>query len=389
MIRLDSVTLREIRLELAEPFRTSAGTVAERRILLLELTDGDGGATWSECVAEALPTYSADTVDTSWLALTEWIIPAVLGVSFPAPTAIHAALEQRIRGHRMGRAAVEMGMWALDAQRENIPLATLLTSASAHARKMGATPRPLVDTGVVLGMQHTPLEMAQRASAARASGYRRIKVKIAPGRDVAWVDAVRGAVGAGVSIAADANCSYSLDDDEQVRALETLDGLGLDMIEQPLANDDLVHHSELQRRMTTPICLDESVTGEASVDALLALNSARIVNLKPGRVGGFAAALAIHDRCARAGVAVFCGGMLECGIGRAYNVALAALPNFTVPGDLSPSSRYWTRDVIESPWTMDEDGRVRVPLERAGIGVDVDVARVDDLTVRAVSYRAP
>ena len=389
MIRLDSVTLREIRLELAEPFRTSAGAVAERRILLLELTDGDGGATWSECVAEALPTYSADTVDTSWLALTEWIIPAILGVSFPAPTAIHAALEQRIRGHRMGCAAVEMGMWALDAERQKTSLAALLTSASAHARESGATPRPLVDTGVVLGMQPTPQELAERASAARAAGYRRIKVKIAPGRDVSYVEAVRHAVGAGVSLAADANCSYSLDDDEQVRALETLDRLGLDMIEQPLAHDDVVRHAELQRRMTTPICLDESVTGEASVDALLALKSARIVNLKPGRVGGFQSALAIHDRCAEAGVAVFCGGMLECGIGRAYNVALASLPNFTVPGDLSPSSRYWTRDVIQSPWTMDADGRVRVPLERAGIGVDVNVARVDDLTVRTVSYRAP
>jgi O-succinylbenzoate synthase len=389
VIRVDRITLREIRLPLVEPFRTSAGEVAERRILLLELHDGDGGETWSECVAEALPTYSPDTVDTSWLAISEWIVPAVIGQPFSGPAAVHPALERRIRGHRMGRAAVEMGIWALEASRRGLPLAALLTGASDAARESGVVARPFVETGIALGMQPSPDALAERALAARAAGYRRIKIKIAPGRDVSHVEAVRRALGPGDRITADANCSYSLDDREQVRALEALDRLGLAMIEQPLAHDDLVRHAELQRRLATPICLDESLSGEASAEAMIALGSARIANLKPGRVGGFQPALAIHDRCARAGVAMMCGGMLECGIGRAYNVALASLPNFTAPGDLSPSSRYWARDVVVPPWTMDGEGRVRVPLERAGIGVEVDVALIEDLTVRRVSFRAP
>jgi O-succinylbenzoate synthase len=388
VIRLERITLREIRLPLVEPFRTSAGDVAARRILLLELDDGDGGVAWSECVAEALPTYSPDTVDSSWLAVSEWIVPTVIGQPFSAPGEVHALLERRIRGHRMGRAAVEMGVWALEASRRGLPLAALLIDASAAARDSEAVARQFVETGVVLGMQPNPEALAERARAAKADGYRRIRVKIGPGLDVAYVEAARRAIGPAISLTADANCSYSLDVPEHERALEALDGLGLAMIEQPLAHDDVVRHAELQRRLSTRICLDESVTGESTVEAMLALHSARVVNLKPGRVGGFQPALGIHDRCARAGVAVLCGGMLESGIGRAYNVALASLPNFTEPGDLSPSSRYWTRDVIVSPWTMDREGRVRVPLERTGIGVEVDAAFIDDLTVRHATFRA-
>jgi len=186
----------------------------------------------------------------------------------------------------------------------------------------------------------------------------------------------------------DANCGYSLDDPAHVQALLALDRLGLALIEQPLAHDDFVRHAELQRRLTTPLCLDESLSGESSAETMLALGSARIANVKPGRVGGFRAALAIHDRCASAGVPVLCGGMLECGIGRAYNVALASLPNFSVPGDLSPSARYWARDVVTPEWTMDREGQVPVPLDRAGIGVTVDRDRIDDLTVRRESFQA-
>jgi O-succinylbenzoate synthase len=171
-----------------------------------------------------------------------------------------------------------------------------------------------------------------------------------------------------------------------MRALEALDSLGLAMIEQPLAHDDLIHHAELQRKLTTAICLDESIASEADAEEMLILRSARVVNLKPGRVGGFQQAIAIHDRCTSAGVPVWCGGMLESGIGRAYNVALASLPNFTEPGDLSPSARYWARDVVIPPWTMDASGFVRVPLDRPGLGVDVDVGLIDDLTVRRTVF---
>ncbi|HET7187439.1 MAG TPA: o-succinylbenzoate synthase [Gemmatimonadaceae bacterium] len=382
VIRLDRITLREIRLELLEPFRTSAGTVTERRILLLTLADGDGTETWSECVAEALPTYSPDTVDSSWLALTQWILPAVLGQSFAAPDAVQPALERRIRGHRMACAAVEMGAWSLDATRRGIALAALLNGARS------ASPRACVDAGIAIGMQESVETLVEKCVAAAREGYRRIKIKVGPGRDVEWVVAVRGAVDQATALSVDANCSYSLDDPAHVRALLALDHLGLALIEQPLAHDDFVRHAELQRRLTTPLCLDESLSGESSVETMLALGSARIANVKPGRVGGFRAALTIHDRCTSAGVPVLCGGMLECGIGRAYNVALASLPNFSVPGDLSPSARYWARDVVTPPWTMDPEGRLRVPLARPGLGVDVDMDLIEDLTVRRESFQA-
>ena len=382
MIRLDRIDLREIRLELVEPFRTSAGTVSERRIVLLTLADGDGTETWSECVAEALPTYSPDTVDTSWLALTEWIVPAVLGHSFRAPDAVQPALEQSIRGHRMGCAAVEMGVWSLDATRRGISLAALLNGSRS------ASPRARVDAGIAIGMQEHVNALVEKSVAAVREGYRRIKLKVGPGHDVEWVAAVRDAMDQVTALSVDANCSYSLDDPAHMRALVALDELGLALIEQPLAHDDFVQHAELQRRMITPLCLDESLSGESSAETMLALGSARIANVKPGRVGGFRAALAIHDRCASAGVPVLCGGMLECGIGRTYNVALASLPNFSVPGDLSPSGRYWARDVVTPPWSMDADGRFRVPLDRPGLGVDVDVDLIDDLTVRRERFRA-
>ena len=388
MIRLDRVALREIHLPLVEPFETSAGVVGERRILLLELTDTDGGETWSECVAEALPTYSPDTVDTCWLALSDWIIPLALGQSFAAPSDVHAVLERQVRGHRMARAAVEMGVWALDSKRQGLSLAERLAQQIPGAARNNVAPRSHVETGIAIGFQTSPDALAERCRSALAEGYRRIKIKIAPGRDFEFVQASRDAVNTACSLTVDANCSYTLSDADHVRALENLDTLGLSMIEQPLAHDDLVHHAELQRRLSTRLCLDESIVGEAATEEMIVLGSARVVNLKPGRVGGFQQALAIHDLCAQAGIAVWCGGMLECGIGRAYNVALASLPNFTEPGDLSPSSRYWARDVVKQPWTMDAAGRVRVPLDSAGPGFEVDTGFVDDITVRRASFSA-
>lgn len=389
MIRLEQISLREIRLPLVEPFHTATGAVAERRILLLELADADGAVAWSECVAGAQPSYSADTVDTCWIAITEWLAPRVLGIAFAEPAAMALALSRGVRGHPMARAAVEMGAWALAALGRGAPLAALLCEASAVAQERSAAPRASVETGIALGLCPSPDALARRAVAAFAEGYRRVKLKVAPGRDVAWVAAVREAVGPTAALSADANSSYSLDDPAHLRALEALDAFGLTMLEQPLAHDDLRRHAALQRRLATPICLDESITGAASAEDMLALGSGRVVNLKPGRVGGLRDALAIHDLTARAGVPAWCGGMLECGIGRAYNVALAALPNFTLPGDLSPSARYWTRDVVAPAWTMDAAGSVRVPLDRPGLGIEVDAGFIDDLTVRAETLRAP
>lgn len=386
MIRLARITLREIRLPLVEPFQTSAGLVEARRILLLDLADTDGGSTWAECVAEALPTYSPDTVDSSWLALSEWIIPIALRESFAAPRDAHTALDRSIRGHRMARAAVEMGIWSLFASQRGMSLAALLATESEPSHDSQTGPRHFVETGIALGMHATPDALVSRAVSASDEGYRRIKLKIAPGSDVQYAHAVRDALPSNIAVSVDANGSYSLDNATHRRSLEDLDTLGLSMIEQPLAHDDLVYHAELQQLLTTPICLDESISSDARAEEMLALGSARVVNLKPGRVGGFQQALAIHDRCARAEIPVWCGGMLECGIGRAYNVALASLPGFTEPGDLSPSARYWNRDVIKQPWTMDAEGRVNVPLHEIGPGFEVDSDFIDDITVRLETF---
>jgi O-succinylbenzoate synthase len=369
MLRIERIVLREIRLPLKEPFRISSGVVSERRIALLELHGPDGGATtWSECVADENPNYSAETIDTAWLAIREWVAPRVLGRDFSGPEAVHATLEHDFRGHRMAKAAVEMGAWALAAEEQGVPLATLL----------GGT-RQCVSAGISIGIQANPEALASRAIAARDAGYSKVKIKIAPGSDLPFVRAVRQALGPEAHLMADANSAYSLDD---VPLFRELDEYELIMIEQPLAPDDLLRHAKLQAELRTPLCLDESITGVERAEDMIELSSGRIINIKPGRVGGFTQSKAIHDLCQSSGIPVWCGGMLESGVGRAHNVALASLPNFTLPGDLSPSARYWERDIVTPEWTMDADGMVRVPLERPGIGVTVDVDRVDDLTVR-------
>ncbi len=375
---IQQIELREIRLPLREPFRISSGVVTERRILLLELHDGDGHSTWSECVAGERPNYSWETIDTAWLAITEWIAPRVLGVALGGPEEVHAALESNFRGHNMAKAAVEMGAWAVGAERAGESLAAFI----AGARRT----RPQIETGISLGIQADPAALVERARAAFSAGYRKIKLKVEPGRDVQYVAAVREALGAGAPLMVDANNAYTPADSDR---LQELDEFGLIMIEQPLAHDDLVRHAELQRRMRTPICLDESITSVDRAQDMITLASGRIINIKPGRVGGFRQSLAIHDLCADNDIPVWCGGMVESGIGRAYNVALASLPNFTKPGDLSPSARYWERDIVTPEWTMSRDGMVRVPLDRPGIGVDVDVDRIDGLTARTAVLRAP
>lgn len=372
---IDRITLRELTLELREPFRISSGVVSARRIFLVEIVDAESGVSeWSECVAGEWPNYSPETVDTAWWAITHWLAPRLLGRPIDDAGAVAAVLDVDIRGHAMAKAALEMGCWALAAKIAGVPLARLL----------GGT-RDRVVTGISLGIQDTPAALVTRALAARDAGYRKIKLKIAPGRDVAYVAAVRQALGDDAHIMVDANSAYRLSDADHLAALDAFD---LIMIEQPLGRDDLVRHAALQRRLTTPICLDETVTDVDRAADMITLGAGRIVNIKPGRVGGFAASRAIHDHCARHGVPVWCGGMLESGIGRAHNVALASLPNFTLPGDLSPSARYWAQDIVEPEWTMDGDGMVRVPLDRPGIGVTVSVDRIDALTTRSEVLRA-
>jgi O-succinylbenzoate synthase len=279
-----------------------------------------------------------------------------------------------VRGHNMAKAALEMGCWGIAATQAGQPL----------ARFIGGT-RDRIATGISLGIQRDVHALIAKAQESLAAGYQKVKIKIAPGRDVDWVGAVRTAVGPDAHLMADANNAYTLADADRLAAL---DDLSLMMIEQPLAHDDLVRHAELQRRLRTPLCLDESITSLDRAQDMVTLAAGRIINIKPGRVGGFSPAIAIHDFCESQGIPVWCGGMLESGIGRAYNVALASLPNFTLPGDLSPSARYWTNDIVTPEWTMDREGMVDVPLSKPGIGVEVDRERIDALTVRREELRA-
>ncbi|MGE5098891.1 MAG: o-succinylbenzoate synthase [Deltaproteobacteria bacterium] len=368
MLCIDRIALREIHLALKEPFRISSGIESTRRILLLEIAERDGATVWAECVAQALPNYTPETVDIAWLAIREWLAPRLLGRTIAGPDVVHDLLAENIRGHNMAKASLEMGCWALSAEMARAPLTEVL----------GGT-RDRVPTGISLGIQSTPERLVERAVAAVAAGYRKIKLKIQPGQDLEYVRAVRHALGDDVEIMADANAAYTIADASHLTAL---DEFHLIMLEQPLGADDLLQLAELQRRMATPLCLDESITDLNRARAMIELGSGRIINIKPGRVGGFTTSKAIHDLCMTAGIPVWCGGMLETGIGRAYNVALASLPNFSLPGDLSPSARYWKRDVVSPEWTMDADGMVRVPRDRPGLGVSVDAEFIESLTTR-------
>lgn len=376
MLRVDEIVLREIRLALREAFEISSGSTRSRRILLLELRGADGASAWSECVAGGFPNYSPETVDTAWLAIREWLAPRVLGRRFDGPDEVAPVLARGIQGHRMARAAVEMGFWALAAELAGEPLARIL----------GGT-RGRVETGISIGIQPSPEALCRAAEEAIAAGYRKVKVKIRPGEDVEYVRAVREALGPKAPLAVDANAAYT-PGEADLGAMRALDELDLMMIEQPMEAGDLLRHADLQARLATPLCLDESVDSPARAEDMIRLDAGRIVNIKPGRVGGFAASLAIHELCRERDVPVWCGGMLESGIGRAHNVALASLPGFLLPGDLSPSRRYWERDIVDPEWTMSADGQVTVPVDRPGLGVAVDAERIGSLAVRSESLSA-
>jgi O-succinylbenzoate synthase len=367
-MRIESITLREIQLQLKEPFQISSGTVTHRRIFLVQMRSADGFEGWGECVAGEQPNYGPETIDLAWLAIREYVAPRVLGVEFGGPEEIHPLLDENFRGSHMAKAAIEMTAWELAARAEGVSL----------AQKLGGT-RDRIRVGISLGIQESPQKLVEKAAKALERGYRKVKIKIKPGADVEYVRAVREALGPDAPLMADANNAYTLDTSD---ALVELDELGLMMIEQPLAWDDLVRHAELQQRLRTPICLDESITSADRAQDMITLGSGRIINIKAGRVGGFLESIAVHDVCSRHQIPVWCGGMLESGIGRAHNVALASLPNFTVPGDVSPSERYWERDIVKPEWKMDRDGWIEVPADKPGMGVEVDMDRVEDLTVR-------
>jgi O-succinylbenzoate synthase len=315
-------------------------------------------------VAGEAPNYSYETPETAWHILTDFVLPAVVGTEVEGPGDILRPVGW-IRGHPMALAAVEMGAWALQAVEKGVSLSAVL----------GGT-RDEVHVGVSVGLQGTDEELLEKVEGHLESGYRKIKLKIKPGRDVEMIRVVRDRFPE-AALMADANSSYTLADAPR---LKELDGLELMMVEQPLHSEDLRQHALLQAQMETPICLDESIRSAEDARLALELGSGRIINIKPGRVGGFTSSVAIHDLCAERGVPVWCGGMLEAGVGRAYNLALASLPNFTLPGDISESRRYWEEDIVEPEFVMDR-GVMAVP-QGPGIGVEVRRDRVESLTQR-------
>lgn len=362
-MKIESIEVREIRLPLRERFEISSGFSEERRILLVKLRAG-GETGWAECVAGEDPGYSYETTDTAWHILSEFLIPALLGAEVEDPADVERRLAH-VRGHPMAKASLEMGFRDLDARRRGLSLSEAL----------GGSGEP-VPVGVSVGLQKSDDLLVEKVGGFLAAGYRKIKLKIKPGRDVEMVRAVREAF-PGAPLMVDANSAYTPADRDRLAELDELDLL---MIEQPLAHDDLRQHARLQEVLRTPVCLDESIRSAGDAELALALGSCRIINIKPGRVGGFGSSRRIHDLCRARGVPVWCGGMLESGVGRAFNIALATLPGFTIPGDISASRRYWERDIVDPEFEV-FDGMMTPP-SGPGIGVIPDDRRIDRLTVR-------
>lgn len=361
-MRIEHITLREIRMPLVTFFETSFARMRERRILLVTVRV-DGVEGWGECTCGEAPYYNHESTDIAAVVLKEFAIPLVLGKEFATPAEVGRAME-RIRGHAMARAAIENAVWAAEAERAGKPLWQLL----------GGTRREIA-CGVSIGIKDSVEELLDTIAQELAGGYQRVKIKIKPGWDASVVERVRERF-PGIALTADANSAYTLADTAMLRGL---DRIHLMMLEQPLWHDDIRLHAQLQHEMATPLCLDESIHHARDVETAAALGACRIINIKLGRVGGFSSAIAVHDAAQKSGMPVWCGGMLEAGVGRAHNIALSTLPNFSLPGDVSASKRYWTEDIIEPEVTVTASGTIEVP-DRAGTGYAVRRERVEKLT---------
>ena len=366
-MKIERATLREVPLRLKEYFEISSGGSQDRRVVLLTL-EGEGLEGWSECVASADPSYAYETTDTAWHVLTDFILPNIVGREVAGAEDILSPVSW-IRGHGMAKAAVEMAGWDMAARADGVSL----------SQKLGGT-RDQVNVGVSVGLKPTDEALHEQVEGFIADGYARVKIKIKPGRDVDMLAGLRERFPE-VVFMADANSAYTLDDVDRLRELDPLDLL---MIEQPLRHDDFLHHARLQEQIETAVCLDESIKSEGDTELALKLGSCRIINIKPGRVGGLGVSSRIHDMMQHAGLAVWCGGMLESGVGRAHNVALASLPGFTLPGDISASTRYWEKDIVSPEFTV-SGGHMAVPTG-PGIGVEIDVERIEALTTRIATF---
>ena len=363
-MRLRRITLREIHLPLIAPFETSFGVSDLRRILLIE-TDVDGVIGWGEATAGEDPYYSYETVETAWLIIRDYLWPLLRGKEFAAAADAWEMLTL-VRGHNMAKGGLEAAIWDAEAKQKNVPLAKLL----------GGTLNEII-CGVSIGIQPSIDALLGKVEKELAAGYQRIKIKIKPGKDIEPTRALRERF-ARIRLMVDANSAYTLSD---AAHLKELDAFYLIMIEQPLGWDDIYSHGELQRQLDTPICLDECIHDYEHARAAIEIGACRIINIKLGRVGGHTVARRIHDLCQSKGIPVWCGGMLESGIGRAHNIAMSTLPNFSLPGDVSASRRYWAEDIIEPEVEVTRQGTIRVPTG-PGIGYEPRIDRIESLTRR-------
>jgi O-succinylbenzoate synthase len=369
MLNIDAIHLREINMPLAYPFETSFGLTTGRRILLVEL-EADGLTAWGECVAGEHPYFSDEMIDTAWIITETELAPRLFDAEVHGGSNCPEIFKQ-VRGHRMAKAALENAVWDLEAQAKRISLAELL----------GGT-REIIPCGVSIGIQPSLEQLMEKIETELAAGYQRIKLKCKPGWDSHVFEAVRERW-PDIMLSCDANSVYRMKDLDHIAGW---DRFKLLMIEQPLWFDDFYFHSLLQKRIKTDICLDESIRNRRDALAAIAMESCRIINIKVGRVGGFCEAIAVHNVAEERGIPVWCGGMLETGIGRSHNIALSSLSNFSLPGDVSASSRYWAQDIIEPEVTVSSKGEIVVPTG-IGRGFEVQKDRIEALTVRRCTLR--
>ena len=367
---IHSIELREIRLPLIHFFETSFGRTIERRIILARMTDVDGAEGWGECTAGEGPFYSDEWTETAWTTLKEFLAPMVVGQTIEAASQMFGLMKP-VRGHRMAKATIENACWDLESRRLGVPL----------WKHLGGTQTEIA-AGVSIGIQDTAEMLMEKIRKEVAAGYQRIKIKIKPGWDLKIIERVRAEF-PDIRLMGDANSAYTLSD---IPLFKELDQFNLMMLEQPLAHDDIFDHAKLQRQIKTPVCLDESIRSAEDATHALELGSCRIINVKLGRVGGHSEAKRIERVARENQLPIWCGGMLESGIGRAHNLAMSTLAGFTLPGDVSASARYWTEDIIDPPVVVSSRGTIKAS-DGPGIGFELNVPRIDSLTVRKETIR--
>jgi O-succinylbenzoate synthase len=370
-VKIASIELREIRLPLIHFFETSFGRTTERRILLVRVRDEDGVEGWGECTAGEGPFYSEEWAESAWSVIKAYLAPMTVGREVEHASEV-SELMRAVRGNRMAKAAIETAVWDIEARRANVPLWELLGGV-----------RMEIACGVSIGIQDSPEALLEKIERELDAGYQRIKIKIKPGWDASIVEGVRARF-PDIQLMVDANSAYTLSD---VSLFQRMDKYNLMMIEQPLAYDDAVDHARLQEQIETPVCLDESIRSSEDARKAIEMGACRIVNVKLGRVGGHGEAQKVERVCREKNIPVWCGGMLESGIGRAHNIAMATLAGFTLPGDVSASARYWEEEIIEPPVTVSAQGTIAAP-SAPGIGFEIKYQRLDALTVRKESYAA-